>query len=215
MNSFRKFSFYLILLTIISLNYFHANAQLSKGTWTIGGTISGDFNSNDDIKNGSYNTEYGIQITPMIGYFVSEHVEIFSGIGVGITNSHSTDVNSSSNLLTYYISLSPGFDYYFLKSDSKFNFFIQSSISFQYGHYKSENSIGGVYNDEETTFNFIASVSPGVIYFFNSKIGIYSSIGLIKYDFSDRENKQFGNSLTVNLNLASLNFGLKYIIGGK
>lgn len=128
---------------------FISNAQIDKGNWMMGG--SGGLSNNKTKSNGFSNEGTNIYISPNVGYFVIDKLNL----GASVLLSFYTQ--SSTTTTTY--SLSPYVRYYFLEKEKQINIFSEVSYGFQKQIHSPTNL---------QSFNLKA----GTVFFLNSSVGL-------------------------------------------
>lgn len=205
------------LILLFSLMSMHSYAQLSKGTITFGGGLTGSADTHPSDPYQAIN--YSFQIRPSIGYFVTSKFElgIITGYGLGYSKN---ELHSNGQVVYRSISneytIGPSCTYYFLNTDSKFNFYLQGSVLPRLTHreYFYVNPAGGDYTELSDVLDVNSSVIPGVIYFITPKFGIFTNIGSLQYLYSQNDDAH-SHRVNLNFNLSSLNFGFKYHMNRK
>ena len=153
------------------------SAQLTKGTWLVGGTgkfytYTSDYSSATYSNTAKYTQ---IDISPAVGYFVADKLAFgikptLSSIKGKVT----TSGGGSTNVQRYWIG--PFGRYYLLEKEKPYN--IVTEVSYQLGFFG-----GGLVKGKLS--NFSALVGP-VIYF-NSSVGIEFLLG---YSYSKEDAEQ-------------------------
>jgi hypothetical protein len=177
----QKFS--LIILFVVALG-FTANAQVAKGSMTVGGDVS--IINNSYTGGGSSNST---SFSPSFGYFLSD--QWLLGVALGITSSSTTGglLNGTSNTTAF----TPFVRYYKFTSDDKFAFFAQGAVGF--------SSTTG----QSSTTSI--SVKPGFAYFFTPHWGLDFTLPGIAYSSGNNTNS-FG--ITASL---TPSIGFRYYFG--
>lgn len=160
---------FLIIFSIL-LFTFSATAQLSKGTWLLGG--SGSFYSyNEDYSTPTYNNtaKYtSIDFSASLGYF------LINKLGAGLRPSFSSfkgKVTSAGGGITnsHKVAIGPFVRYYFLNTDKQFN--LLADLSYQFG---INQRLGALHSQgKNNTF----SIMGGTEIFFNSTAGMEILLG--------------------------------------
>ena len=176
-----------------------ANAQITnKGTITLGGNVS---YNHQKVVNADGNTQT-YSILPNIGYFL--HNNFALGLGLGYAGT--TVKNASDNkAVSGEFAVAPYARYYAGKANVKF--FGQLSIPMGWGTNKSGDTKTG------TTEHYGVALSPGVVFFPNSKVGVEFSVSGLHYEYSSDKPKN-GTKVEVNQFGLDANF-LKPSIGIK
>ena len=148
----------LALIFLITFFTITTNAQLTKGNWLIGGSLTLSTAESTNISN---NIEYktksaGFGIMPNLGYFVLDNFCVGTSVGFSYSNPEGDNNNSSG------ISVSPFVRYYFLDSEKTINVFANVG----YGYSTSESETGYKSNGNGYL------VSAGPVIYFNSSVGL-------------------------------------------
>lgn len=164
-----------ILISIITLFFLGAKAQITKKNWLVGGKAT--FSS---LKSSS--TAYvqfkqtNVQISPLVGYFVIDK------LAFGLKPSFTYGSNNIANTSTV-ISVGPLARYYWLDPEKIFNLFTE--IDYAYGSNTGKGQGKGQHLN-------IFSFSAGPVIYFNNSVGLEFSIGYATtkvVDFIGRNNE--------------------------
>lgn len=173
---------YISTALILSFFFSNAQAQLSKGTWLLGGTanLSARRDSYSSSVINSTSDVLVIKILPSIGYFLADKFSV--GFRPGYTKIKSETAgpgggNTNENRLDF----GPFTRYYFLNADKPFN--LLTDIGYQYGTYWFTPTKG-------TRHNF--SASAGIAAFFNTSVAIEMLVG---YYYQREKIRDFFGSL--------------------
>lgn len=144
-----------LLFSAILFCSLYSNAQITKGSWMIGGTGNITSYENKNIQNGNDVGDKGntISIAPNIGYF------FINNLALGTTGSLS--FTNSNRYESHNYGFGPFIRYYFLKEDKRINFFAHANYTF--GEYKSGSTITGSNGYR---------VKAGPVIFFNKNVGM-------------------------------------------
>jgi hypothetical protein len=158
---------YISSFLILSVFFSNVQAQLSKGTWLLGGTanLSATRNSYSSTVINSTWDEVNIKILPSIGYFLADKFSV--GFRPGYTKIKAETAgpgggNTNENRLDFGLFTR----YYFINADKSFN--VLSDVGYQYGTYWFTPTKG-------TRHNF--SASAGIAAFFNTSVAVEMLIG--------------------------------------
>ncbi len=159
-----------ILLILIASAFFnHANCQITKGNWMVGGNVSFSNLQNSSTASAQFKqTNY--EINPLIGYFLEDR------FAIGLSPSFTHSIVNPGNTNTV-LSIGPFVRYYFLNTENIFNLFAESSYT-----YGSINGKGQGKGQHLNTFSF----SGGPVIYFNSSVGLefivaYSSTKVVGF----------------------------------
>ena len=166
----------ILLFLIASTFYDHANCQITKGNWLVGGNASFAFSNAGPRDNSSKTTD--LKLVPNIGYFFMN--KFAGGVQLSFNREH-IKYGASNNFSTFKnYSMGPFVRYYFLDVDGQYNILMEGS--YQFGNDKVETT-----NSTSNNSTNIISFSAGPVIYFNSSIGIefllnYSSTGTSGYN---------------------------------
>lgn len=158
---------YISSFLILSVFFSNVQAQLSKGTWLLGGTanLSATRDSYSSTISTSAMDALNIRVLPGIGYFLADKFSV--GFRLGYTKFKAEGVGPSglsSNVNR--LDFGPFTRYYFLNTDKPFN--VLADVGYQYGSYWFRPSRGSRH-----TF----SASTGMVTFFNSSVALEMLVG--------------------------------------
>lgn len=199
-----------IFSLIISFSSF---AQPTRGTYFVGGSVSGSF---DKSPTQAYESKrYHFAISPNVGKFISEKYQLNFGLAYMIQNNQLqglTDQLYRQTVQTF--SASFGVTRYFPLTE-KLYFNLSASITPRYSNTSGYTNIN--YWSESNSLETYAgslSVSPGLTYFLNNKWLLYSYIGglnysVTMYDFTD----QLGHEMNINFAANSFGIGARFLLG--
>lgn len=193
MSKFISVSFFLLIIICIFSSY-TLNAQISEGTWLVGG--SGSFKTSKEKKISTDNVidfnSHRIEITGTVGYFIIDKLAF--GINPSLVYQKGTFTSGSFGNASY--GIGPFIRYYLLQADKDFNFLLDLSYWYQ----SLKPPVETPANDH--VHNISLMVGPEL--FLNSSLGIEFLVG---YLISDRKK---GNELGFDSNrrsfLASVGF---------
>ena len=161
-----------VTIVMIILSVTISNAQLTKGTWLVGGNAS--FSSTDNLSSSTTRiVTTVVSVSPSIGYFIADKFAIglrpyYNYGGSRVTEGASAGF-PNSNTSSYRIG--PFARYYFLNPEKQFNLFAESG--FMYGKSRTNNSGNITQNPPFTTLSFLA----GPVLYFNSSVGLEFTVG--------------------------------------
>ncbi|QNL48911.1 outer membrane beta-barrel protein [Olivibacter sp. SDN3] len=173
---------FLTLTTAFALA-FSANAQTEQGKLFLGGSVGYNYNK----VNGSDHSSQGFNITPNIGYFVSDNFAIGTGIGYAYSQSYnSNDLKVQQGAFT----VSPFARAY--KGNEMFKFFGQLSVPMSWGNEKIDGT------KTSTNAHYGVQLSPGVAFFPHKNVGIELGVRGLYYGNNRVENESTGNKVISN-----------------
>lgn len=208
----------LCLLTTIS----HAQTTLKAGTVQLGGTIS--YSQDKSTTSGQYDEYQTFYIAPAVGYFVLDN------LAVGINGNFSAGTNNSSNATyssfpssrethTKGYEIGPFVQYYRMLSEK---FGITGWLGANYLKTTSTYTAvtNGIANSGDTAGDgFYARLTPSIIFFPVSSLGISASIGGVGYSHNNAYKTDYyngnGNSTSfgASFGLSQLAFSGAYYFG--
>jgi hypothetical protein len=166
----------ILLILIASTFYNHADSQITKGNWMVGGNASFVFSKASS--GGSDSKTINLRLAPNIGYFFMD--KFAGGVRLTYNRDHIKYRQINTNFSTFEnYSIGPFARYYFLDVDRQYNILMEGSYQFGNDKTKTTNYTGN------NSTNII-SLSAGPVIYFNSSVGIefllnYSSIGSSGY----------------------------------
>lgn len=231
----------LLLLVIVTASALTVQAQTSRGTVALTGTLgySQHKDSAEKEQNGArYESDgYSYTLAPSIGYFIKDNLELGVSFQLYKYKSESSDPTNtfilsdkSENKYTDYSVYAR--QYKFLTEKLAVHGTLKAGLSNRedlrdilphtglanQGHYR---------NDHYTTFS--AALSPGLTFFASNKVGLTASFGALQYSRKKTEMTSVSdystspwqrhvttyksNVLELDFSSMNLNFGLSYFIG--
>ena len=153
-----------------------ANAQsTNKGNITLGGNLSYNYQKIVDVDG---NTQT-YSILPNVGYFVQKNFAVGLGFGyAGKTEKDASDIKTISGEF----SVAPYARYY--SGNANVKFFGQLSVPLGWGTNKAGGSKTG------TTERYGVALSPGVVYFPSSRVGIEFSVLGLHYEYTSNKSRE-------------------------
>ncbi len=177
-----------------------ATSGFAKGDLFVSGSVGFSSTKTGDIKNDQFN------VTPRVGYFVSENIAV--GVQLGVTSGKDTSSDGAGGLVETKTSGFEGgaFARYYTTPANAFSFFAQLSASFN--STKTEFDAGG----EAKNNGFGLGVAPGISYFVSDHFALETTFGLLGYKTTkpDADGAESTNTFDLNLNLSNVMFGLIY-----
>ena len=161
-----------------------AHSQLTQGNWLVGGNAS--FSSTTyNSEGGQKNTDFVLQLSPDIGYFLADKFAAGLKVSVGATRVKATAISGDYNKYTD-ANFGPFLRYYFLDSEKQFNLLAEGA--YQYGFFKSSYD-----SNLKNTF----SLNMGPVIYFNSSVAMEFLVGYSTYKIVGYS----GNNNTVQVSL--------------
>ena len=218
-----------------------SNAQINKGSFFVGGSLSGYLNTSDnyftlpgsEIKSGS---SQNISINPTVGYFIKQNFAIGLGLGYSYTYIKQSRIQPDGTTIDDYnkvntLSITPYARYYF-NLGGKIALFTQLGViysPFTAGHHHEVINYNGnptpsIIDTKDQNISLNVLLSLGFSYFISDKCAIETTIGSIGYTaskytnittsaFTDGDmNIQHNSSFNLNFSISSITFGVKYFI---
>ena len=235
-NNFMK---KIILGALISLSGYVSIAQPVKGLMFTGGGLSVLSNTSSQPVSLFTSTESnsqskGFKVSPIFGYFISNHLAIGAQFNTGYSLEKQTQNdfrNGSVNKITtssidlggslfvrYYMPITDKLFFTlngsvnYIKTDSK----IKTESNYTFGAFTQTS----VYKTDGMTTNYGLGISPGLDYFFNKHWGLRTTFGMFGYNYSELKNISYINNTIakgfgLNLNTSTFTLAVNYYFGGK
>ncbi len=169
-----QFKKLIFLGSLFLLFSYTANAQLSKGSFLIGGTANGSLSLDSNV-DGLQTNSFSWSLNPNTGYFFKD--KLAAGLRIN-TGRGWTPVASS-----FYYNVSPFLRYYFLPQDKKWNLIGETSFAY-----------GQLFTDDVTDKYINLGFSAGPVFFIRPNLGLEM---LINYN----QNLQGQNRLRFNTSI--------------
>jgi hypothetical protein len=170
-----------ILLILIASAFFnHADSQITKDNWLVGGNASfSHTNYNSDSYTHSKNTTFSI--SPNIGYFIWD--KFCAGLKLSVNSAKNINPSITPGSISYksrttFINLGPFVRYYFLDVDKMVNVFIEGIYQYQLRKDVVPNSI-------TKEFSNVFTVNAGPVIYLNSSVGIEFTVGYSTLKFEN------------------------------
>lgn len=182
----------------------HFQAQIVKGTKSVGLGLSFNKGKNDDLEStlSSVTKSYGFSFSPSFNYFIKDNFSIGGYIGTGFGKSSanytyldypmSEVYQINENKTNFYRTGINGV--YYKKMLEKLYFFGEVSLSYSY-YYRTESSI--MQDQYAVSHNFHSyitnaitfNLSPSITYFITPKLGINLKMTPLFFQFQNSLNK--------------------------
>lgn len=190
-------------------------AQISAGTIYLGGSLGFRSSSGKTtIKSSSTTIETkspvstSFEIAPGAGYILSDKFGVGLNLGFNSATSKldSTDFSDKTTTSSFFIN--PYFRYYMMLEDN-FGFTGTFNIRFGSGKTKSETKIANTTTTVEgpKPSNLSIGITPGIIFFPTSKIGLEANIGFLGYSSNTSKQETGSGSSAVTTTSTSSSFG--------
>jgi hypothetical protein len=206
----------LLLPLLFFLLSYSAHAQLSAGSWMLGGgfglTTGSSTSSFSTTNMETTSRTFNFSLAPRIGYFVHDRIAIGMGLGYGRTMNRSGE---NREQLTIY-SGGPFARVYHMVSE-RAGFFGQGSLGYS-ARQARQRTDGGDWRKSPVSSNeFSLNVFPGFTYFVHNKLGAELALGGLYYAVSNTRNTDQNTTnrtsgLGFNISLSGITFGLNYFI---
>ncbi|MGY2130835.1 hypothetical protein ACW9KT_01300 [Hymenobacter sp. HD11105] len=225
----------LLLTPLLSLGFLTAHAQISKGTVLIGGNIGYSQSTTESKYTGSVtptgqnlvdNTSRSFSINPNVGYFLADNLLVGASVGFSTgreTGPHYSTTSAGERVSKHNsFSVAPFLRYYYLPIEN-FGFYGQVAA----GYYQQKQSTTfdspGSYVPNNNNYGGFASITPALVFFPISQLGLELTAGNIGY--TRTRNKptelmpgQYATETTTsnfgaNFGLSNLTLGASYYIG--
>ncbi|WP_426489699.1 hypothetical protein [Hymenobacter sp. 102] len=233
MNRFWLLATSLILLTLA------AEAQITKGTRLLGGSVGYNQSKNTSTsRNPTFpatQPEYeqanrSFNVSPRVGIFIADNLA--AGLSIGYSSQKATapyyDYYSSGNPVTYQridrsntLYAAPFLRYYYLPT-ATFGVYGQLTASYGMGKNTSENSAPNQSKNEAKNSGFGIGISPALVFFPIDKLGLELAFGGIGYERNtvktdaarnQLEGKTTSSRFGANFGLDQLSLGASYYFG--
>lgn len=200
-----------------------AFAQTSQGTVSVQGSVNFTQNANkyDDTANRpDNNKDLYIRLSPSIGYFVTDGLELGLGIGVMRNVSRYMSESDESKSKTQSINFSPYIRKYVALTD-QLHLHGTGFMSVGFANRKYKEDEDASYEMREKSNEYSIGLYPGITYFATPKLGITATFGSLSY-FRNEDTPlnnphssatSISNGFAVNLSPSSVNLGIGYYIG--
>lgn len=215
-----------IITTLAIFISFIAQAQIQKGTMSIGTTLDGNYdrgvNNYQTVNLTTYN--WGFKLTPTFEYFIKNNLSVGAGIGYGIqqnirytepltTNQFPTTI--ANTIENYSVSL---FMRKFWTVNTKLGVYIQPKLSSFYNETTNKNKVDNPAFPENLktaysyshNWNHNLNLNAGVHYFFSPKWSLKAETLVSQANFT--KSTQTFRLFYTNINLT---FGINYFFGKK
>jgi hypothetical protein len=165
------------------------------------------------------------------GYFISNNfaLGVFGSLNkFTYTSASEYHSNFNSSYNSAYMNKACGVfaRYNHVLHNSKFGFFLNLSIGYNWNNTNSSNSYqdpnaGQITKKEYSKYSGLkASLNPGIIYFINSKFSVESTLGSVYYSIGKlrQDDVYFANKITelgASFSLRTVSLGFSYYFGGK
>jgi hypothetical protein len=208
----------------------HAHAQLKKGNVQLGGSMGWSTYKNETTNTGNFQStkNSGLSFYFQPGIFVTDKSVL--GLGLGYSNNRYDNSSSNSTFNLNHrdkqtqngYSVGPYYKWYKSLSE-RIAFSILASVNYSFNNSTYYNANGTDFTDSKTSSHGLnANVSPGIIYFINTRWGLTTSFGSLHYSTMKYKPNSSSNANTtttsrtsnagVDLSLSSFSFGLQYFI---
>jgi Outer membrane protein beta-barrel domain len=228
-----------LLVTSLSMLTLAAEAQITKGTKLLGGSVgysqsrntSASRNPTSPITQPEYEQiTRSFNVSPRVGVFIADNLA--AGISVGYSSQKATapyyDYYSSGNPVVYQqtgrshtFNAAPFLRYYYLPT-ATFGVFGQLTASYGVGKSKTENTAPNQPSNEAKSYGFGIGISPALVFFPIDKLGLELAFGGIGYGRNTSktdavrnqpEAKSTSSSFGANFGLDQLSLGASYYFG--
>jgi hypothetical protein len=199
-----------LFIGLFSLSVISATAQIPLGSWYTGGSVSFNYNSDND---GEFKTTE-LKLMPQTFVQLSDNWAI--GGGAYITTHTDKFTPSDSKTTTVNYGIWPGARYYGHISETV-NCYLQGNVGHSWGVTKTTVDS---FETKDKNFNFGFSVVPGISWNINKRTYIDFTYGNFSYMHSatkeDGSDDKIGsNEFILSLNPKYVTVGLYYIFGGE
>lgn len=193
-----KFTFMKAKIVLLGLAILLAGLSNLSAQWYIGGDVT-VYGSNSDTKvennsNTSENKQSQLNLSPKIGYFVSDNFMVGLGLNIG-SRKNESNYNSTSDYIyideynSNYLSVEP-FVRYYMPLSEKLSFINHFGLSYGFSNSYSSNyqdNSGYKYYSEGKGNEIALGYAPGISFNLTEKFLIELGIGSIGYSHSKSE----------------------------
>ncbi len=189
-------------------------AQLTPGSYVVGGGVGFGFSKSPNQGYDSQNTTFTVY--PGFGKFTSEKYLFEGGVGYGFF-SHKADnlLGSSINQSAHSYSARFGVTR-FIPIIDRLYLNIGAFLTPVYSSSRTKNTNSSGFQSESERSNISGSViiAPGLSYFVNKQWMLFAQVGGLNYRVSKfNDSNDLYHDLSFNLSANSYNLGLRYILG--
>lgn len=217
-----KFFYQLILATVLCSSASYLQAQISKGTSLLGGSIQFNSNNSESTNNGYKDKNSLFRVSPTYGVFIKQNLAI--GGELSYANINST-TSTSGNWGSQYekrkenrYGASVFLRHYKNLGRSGFYLFLHDRLGAEISRIKTKNVWDAPYRNSKG-YNIGLSVSPGIAYAVTPKFHIETGLNNLLYvNYSNTKNEAEQSSAIVskssNFNAgASIGESLEFTVG--
>ena len=178
----------IILVTFLAVATQIVSAQISNGSWLLGGNVS--FNSSK-YSEPPENKITTFTFAPNVGYFFIDH------LAGGVRGAISTEKDKPSNDKETVVLIGPFARYYFLPTGNKTNIFLDGNVMF--GSDKSTPGVGASTTQDMTEFGFMAG--PAIFLSDNVALELALAYNSLKLKDIPGHTSSFGVNLGFQIHL--------------
>ncbi|SMD02773.1 outer membrane beta-barrel protein [Pedobacter africanus] len=163
-----------LLLSLVAVAgiAFGTQAQTEKGKFIVGGTVG----LNSTKEDGADKADFRFEVSPSVGYFVSDNFAVGTGVG------YAYDKAVSQGSLTKGFQVAP-FGRYYVGLSDQFKFFGQLAVPMVFGNMKDVDEVtGDVGNKTGSVTQIGVKLSPGFAFFPTKRVGIEVSVDGLGYN---------------------------------
>lgn len=201
--------------------YAQTAPQTSQGNMVVSGSVSlsNETTTSDSYTNGGKNIHRSIFLSPAIGYFVNDGLEIGAGIGLSQYKSISKWDEGKNYSIGQSISIRPYVRKY-VPITEQLQLHGSGFVSFGIGNTKSKSNNDSSAKVQSTSTDLGIGLYPGLTYFATQKLGFSATFGSISFSRSKVKPKEsysnsspeIRNSFTADLSPSSVSIGISYFI---
>jgi hypothetical protein len=197
-----------LVVVMLSVSFFKAYGQFTKGDKALGGTFSLNMRSYPENQGGIIKDNL-FDITPSFGVLLSENLEVGGEIGWSSayikleSGSNFLESRSNSFLASLYVQK-------YFEISEKFLFSVNSGIGFQPVKLKNKvvDTNGNTLSESEADQSiFVLRINPNFIFFPSANWAIRAGLGNISYRHSKQDDTSENN---FNVNYGSISLGVIY-----
>lgn len=186
----------LAVFGLTNVNAQEASNGYEKGDVFISGAIGYGSESTEINKSNTF------EISPGIGFFVSENIAI--GVQFGYKNNKSKNVIGNTTTTTEDISTVSlgGFGRYYFMPDNEFSLFAELAV----GYVSRENNL-----TEFKVNGFGVGFAPGISYFLSDHFALEATFGIFSYaSAKPADSEESADTFRIGLDMSNINFGIVY-----
>ena len=190
------------------------NFLIEKGTWSLEGDFSVNSQKLENLTNDNENERFNFNISPKIGYAISDNLLLGLGLGYGYIKSEFNnpqvlnDNISETNSVSFFSYIKK-----FIPVGKKLALHVQGEV--RYGLSSSDFESNDVVRETKSQ-TFFVGVRPGISYSLSKSILLQANFGSLGYQNINREvdnvDTEKSNSFGFDFGSSSLQFGFAVLL---